>query len=89
MNNCPDEVCTCGEQGRTELSGTVGFGSEEHFGVHTVRAAGVNGSRADASGFLTVAEASGAARWLWRNREKEQGKRGDRVCVRARASFTP
>ncbi|KAH8049294.1 hypothetical protein JL720_15685 [Aureococcus anophagefferens] len=43
-NNCPNLTCACGTQGRTELNGTHGFGSEDHFGVHTVEAAGVNGA---------------------------------------------
>ena len=55
-NNCPDLTCACGTQGRTELNGTHGFGSEDHFGVHTVEAAGVNGSRLRASGAYSLAE---------------------------------
>ncbi|KAH8063827.1 hypothetical protein JL722_3017 [Aureococcus anophagefferens] len=55
-NNCPNLTCACGTQGRTELNGTHGFGSEDHFGVHTVEAAGVNGSRLRASGAYSLEE---------------------------------
>lgn len=55
-NNCPDLTCACGTQGRTELNGTHGYGSENLFGMHTVNAAGVNNSRMEASGAYSLEE---------------------------------
>jgi hypothetical protein len=55
-NSCPNETCTCGATGRTEVNQTFGFGHEVTFGIHTVLAAGVNRSREAASGHLSLAE---------------------------------
>jgi catechol 2,3-dioxygenase-like lactoylglutathione lyase family enzyme len=51
--SCANESCKCGSTGRTELNGT-GPGFEPEFGIHSVRAAGVNGTREAASGALSV-----------------------------------
>mmetsp|Transcript_100074 Transcript_100074/g.286224 ORF Transcript_100074/g.286224 Transcript_100074/m.286224 type:complete len:257 (-) Transcript_100074:40-810(-) len=55
-NSCAGETCECGETGRTELNSTSGFGHEDTFGLHSVLAAGINATREEASGALSLAE---------------------------------
>lgn len=55
-NSCGGQICDCGETGRTEMNNTEGFCHEDQFGLHTVLAAGINGTREAASGTLSLAD---------------------------------
>jgi len=55
-NNCVNDTCACGVQGRAEVKGTTGFDPETTFGIHTVFAAGVNRTREFTSGPLSLAQ---------------------------------